>query len=689
MRKIIIRPVFLLVSMIIFFITSGCVKETYNMKMFSSKLHLAPTLAISAVKGDISFGDIVKSSDTVVFDPTKFVKIVFKETSVIDLKLTDFYSFGNMVSFSKSYPLGDLSIAPFQKTMGYTLSNILALNNGLPHPFPPFGTLNLGEQSFSFTNFENAVFKSGFLDISIKNNLNATLNNITLNLYNAIGRTTIAIGVIIPSIPAGQTGTASINLADKAVTNSILAGIILSGSPGNATPVLINASNSNIQVTIEGRDLKVKSGRAILPANTITSLTVGETIKFDPGTGVEVNEFKITSGNLSYHIQKPVALAALLTYSIPTAKRNGSTPISELINLGTSSVCDGNISFSNTIVNLGSDPVQPFNSMPYSISVSSSGMVNFNSTDVIKIDLKLLNPVFDYLKGYFGQKTSTIKPYSFNLGIEDVLNKLTGTFLISNPSLKLNYSNSFGIPVEVTLNVIGKRKTQTVDLGLKPFQIAYPKSITIRNADSSLAINKSNSLISNLVSLPSSEINFSGSAKMNPLGATTGRNNYVFGNSGFLGSVEVEVPLEFKINNLQFADTLDNFMKDDSGNSPVKPENFELLLVNIIAKNGFPFGISIKMSLYDSKTRTVKSTVDATGLLAPAPVDSNGKANGITETSTSIEFTKAFFSSISNTDKIIFQFTLNTKDNSTIKIYSDYRIDFNAALVLKPNINFN
>ena len=67
-----------------------CIKETYNMKMLSKKQHLSPTLAISAVKGDISLSDIVKTNDTVVFDKNKLVIIVFKKDSVVDLKLTDF-----------------------------------------------------------------------------------------------------------------------------------------------------------------------------------------------------------------------------------------------------------------------------------------------------------------------------------------------------------------------------------------------------------------------------------------------------------------------------------------------------------------------------------------------------------------------------------------------------------------------
>jgi hypothetical protein len=77
------------------------------------------------------------------------------------------------------------------------------------------------------------------------------------------------------------------------------------------------------------------------------------------------------------------------------------------------------------------------------------------------------------------------------------------------------------------------------------------------------------------------------------------------------------------------------------------------------------------------------------GIIAPATVDSDGKVNGVTETTTSIDFTKDFFSWVNKTDKVIFRFTLNTTGGGTqnVKIYSDYRIDFKAALVVKTDIN--
>jgi hypothetical protein len=68
MRKIMIKQSFLFISTILALLITGCIKETYNMKMLSKQAHLSPILAISAVKGDISFSDVVKTNDTVVFD---------------------------------------------------------------------------------------------------------------------------------------------------------------------------------------------------------------------------------------------------------------------------------------------------------------------------------------------------------------------------------------------------------------------------------------------------------------------------------------------------------------------------------------------------------------------------------------------------------------------------------------------
>ena len=283
-----------------------------------------------------------------------------------------------------------------------------------------------------------------------------------------------------------------------------------------------------------------------------------------------------------------------------------------------------------------------------------------------------------------------IKNDTINLDIEDILSNISGEFLISNPSIKLTYSNSFAVPLKLKLNAVGTREgKQPVSLDLDTLTLSIPDVPSQYDITDFFKIDKTNSNLPNLVSLPPVNLIVSGTAVLTP---ATGI--LISGTSRLVGSLDVEIPLELRSNNLQFTDTLDNFLDnsgDNNSDDNLNPENFDLLRVDLIAKNGFPLGVSIKMSLYDPVTQTIKSTITADKILEPAAVESDGKANGYTETTTHLEFTKQFLSSIKDADEIIFQFTLNTTDNGTkdVKIYSDYKINFSAAVVVKPDMKLN
>jgi hypothetical protein len=298
----------------------------------------------------------------------------------------------------------------------------------------------------------------------------------------------------------------------------------------------------------------------------------------------------------------------------------------------------------------------------------------------------MLNPNFDYVKGYFGQLSESFNTQKLDMGLDQVLNHITGLFHITNPSIKFTYSNSFGIPIGVTLNASGQKNSQTVNLGLNPFTIAYPTTLATRDITSSITIDSTNSALPNLLSLPPSKVTFSGSGKMNPDGRPTGANtNYVFGNSRFLGSVEVDVPLLLWMQNLQFSDTLDNFLKLKSTDNTSFIDSLKII---IAANNGFPLGASLKVILYDTVRKANLKTIDATNLIKPAPVDANGKSSGKTASSITIDFTRDFFSAANSANKVIFMFTLNTTGNGAndVKIYSDYSISFTVSLSGKANI---
>jgi len=302
------------------------------------------------------------------------------------------------------------------------------------------------------------------------------------------------------------------------------------------------------------------------------------------------------------------------------------------------------------------------------------------------VDLKLA----DFVKGVI-QKTAPIPPDKIDVNLGDILSHITGSFKILNPSIKFNYTNSFPDSVQIDLNVTGSGKNKSVDLNLVPFKVKRPNLPDQQEISSTFTIDKSNSNLPDLFSLPPEVINYSGTATIS-YSLKNSPVDYAVLTNHLTGSLDIEIPMELEMTNLQFADTVDNFLKEDSNsNNPIKPEDFQLLQVKIIAENGFPAGVSLKMSLFDSSTGLIKNTVDAGSILTPAPVDSNGRVTGTAKSTATIEFTKDFFGTVSKADKIIFWLTLNTTGNGTqdVKIYSDYTFDFSAALVVKPDIKLN
>ena len=134
---------------------SGCMKETYDMDMLSRQAHLKPTLASSAVYGEITLGDVLKANDTIIYDNDKLCRIIFRKDSVIDLRLKDYYNFDNMVDYDEVTTIGEVKLDDFQTGLGISLSQmsllmssdlraqLASLDDGALHHFPPLPAITI------------------------------------------------------------------------------------------------------------------------------------------------------------------------------------------------------------------------------------------------------------------------------------------------------------------------------------------------------------------------------------------------------------------------------------------------------------------------------------------------------------------------------------------------------------------
>lgn len=691
---------------------TGCIKDTYEIDKLSKEVHLTPGFGVSVLNGTITLSDLVESNDTIsveadtiFIDDNNVVSFIFRKDSVISFNLEDYYDIDSLLSYEKSFEVGELNLGSFRDTILYSLDEIsmvfpplvrgiLVALDGFTGDFPGFPSVILDQKTFGpLQNFEYATFSEGIIEVSVINNLSIPITGLSIQLYNAEGPTPVGDPLTYSSLDPDETGTDSLDLANVYLSDSIIAAVVLSNNPG-ADNVPIDLNNDNIEFRLTGRNLSISSGKVILPVQKVLSVDEADTVSFNPGDSIEIAEIKILNGYLTYNLNALIPIKTSLSITLPTSLRDNEI-ITEIIEIEPDAYIKDSISLVNSTLDLSTITDHQYNRLPvnYSVEVSSDGkMVEFNSTDEVSIDIGLNNPEIDYVKGYFGQYGDTIDADTLDLEIKDMLKNVSGSFLISSPSVRLNYSNSFAIPVVADLNVVGYRTDDSVDLDLDPVTLGYPAAPSERDKDGIVTVDKNNSQLPEIISMPPEKIHFGGSAVMNPDGNTGARDNYIFSNSRFLGDLEVEVPLEFRLNNLHYADTMDNPVQDeDFSDSPVNPEDIETLKILLDIENGFPFGISFSVSLYDSTTQSIKSTVNVADILAPATVDASGRVTAPAQCSTEIALTNDFWKWINDADKIIFSITLVSSDGGTkdVKIYSDYYLNYKAALFIKPDIQFS
>ncbi|MFH0841347.1 MAG: hypothetical protein V1903_01880 [Bacteroidota bacterium] len=686
---------------------AGCVKETYEIDKLSKEVHFSQGFGVSVVKGTFTLSDIIEKNDTILvegdtvfIDDEYVVTFVFRKDSVISFNLDDYYDIDSLLSYEKSFEVGELNLGTFRDSVSFSLSeiinssgfdpvvrNALVLLDGHTGYFPEFPSIDLDDKTYGpFDNFNYATFSAGVVEVAITNNLSIPVSGLIIQLYNEGDMTVIGAPMTFSTIAPGQTAIRSIDLENAYISNSIIVSTVLTGS-GGVDDVSISLDNDNIKMRFEARDLKIRSGQVILPLQKILSFEEQDTISFDPGDSIKISEISISTGYLTYNINSGIPLQASLEITLPTSLRDNDTII-EIIEIEPDIPINDSIQLANSVIDLSTVAGHEYNRLPveYAAEVSSDGeMIIFNSTDEVNISISMTDPGIDYVKGYFGQYGDTIEAETFDLEIEDILENVTYTFLISDPLVRLNYFNSFAVPVEINVDATGYRGDDVVDLDLDPERLDYPAAPGERDKEGVFIIDNTSNF-EDLISMPPEQILFGGSAVMNPDGDTGSMDNYIFGNSRFLGNLEVEIPMEFSFD-ITLADTIDNpFLDEDFKDSPVAPEDIDSVRILLDIENTFPLGILFSASLWESVKDSTRSTITDKIILDPAPVNTQGKTDPIHYT-TEISLTKEFWKYINTADKIIFTIKLVTTDNEEVKIYSDYYLNYKAALFVKPNIN--
>ena len=422
------------------------------------------------------------------------------------------------------------------------------------------------------------------------------------------------------------------------------------------------------------------------------NLVKNDTFSFTLDDGMRLDSFVMENGLLTIDIQSSFKHEGTLKIKSDNILNGLGEPFSKTIRISSSS---GNYTSSQnyslddnklTLINSGGQNFIIFN---FDLLLSKTPGQGIDNGDEVKVNFTFSN--LNEYRGIFG--FMGVNEQVFDTIIESPLEEfenLKGTFAVTNPKLILDYTNSLGIPFGLEMNILA-----TFDDGakvnIKQEDLDFNSSTDYLHPSVSGEIVFSRDEIPNIDSLlvfpPAKTFDILVTAVSNEEG-DTGEPNFMLKDSKLNVDLVIEVPLEFRAD-LVFTDTLEI----EGGDIDLDGVEYANLYYTI--KNQFPINLDVTLLAYNSESNQVIDTVELSSngspaLVTAAPVDENGiTITGQVQPYTgyvSLTYSQAE-NLFTKADKIIVQASMSTTEGaSTVKILTDYTIDFNFSVEAKATI---
>jgi hypothetical protein len=481
--------------------------------------------------------------------------------------------------------------------------------------------------------------------------------------------------VKIMNIAPGNTGSDSIDLAGKTLSNSLSYILPVTDVAQSSSAVLIDTTD-NIQFKVTATNMRCIGGRAIIPAQTIGSQNLVLDLS-DPSNDSRLRNILFGSANVPVTTESKFPNDVTLSVNFPDATKSSVALAPININAIAKNTVNNNIDFSNSNLFLGADASKEYNILRATVATNikaSVGLVDFDSSDFIKITIDPASAEFAYLDGYLGSKT-------FNIDINDLdvsqLAELGKGIKIENPMMNVYVDNSFGVPIMVKLDISSiDDKNQSLPMNVDTMKFPFPTIAEKGQMKSqTFPINKSNSNIVNCLGMPATKFNIVGKAVMNPYGFK-GYTDHIVKTSNINVGFDADIPMTFTAKDFELTDSID--VNDALQNKT----DFSFLELKIKTKNGFPMGGTIDLIFADQNYTKIDSLKDVTLLLSGEP-DANGRVIKSTENMSSILLNRSQLIKL-NDQKckyILIKTKFNTYNsgNTPVSIYTDCKLDISIA----------
>lgn len=372
----------------------------------------------------------------------------------------------------------------------------------------------------------------------------------------------------------------------------------------------------------------------------------------------------------------------VVTLNIPDARKNG-VPFSQTVDVppaGSSNITRSvNFSLADYKIKLNQGGTPNKLKMIFGFKFIKTNTTISSGHNSMTMSMSLSNITFKNLFGSIGQKllapdTDTIPITLFNNSLAQ------GGISLLNASLGIEISNAFGIPIRASFQKLQGYSPLSLTpivnivspLFANPLPISTPAQIG-QSANSSLLLNKTNSNIDNVLNILPRFLIYKIDALSNPPPPAVSMQNFIEDSSRFKVDVDINIPLEGKLNHLIFQDTIQFKFQE--------VEELQSLTLKLFFKNGFPIETKVQVYFADTMGYVLDSLLKDDVLLASAIVGNNGRVTTATEKNTEIIYPEEKILRLKHVRKIYVKASTSTYKNGTqnVKIYSDYRLDLKIA----------
>jgi len=644
----------------------------------------------------LTLGDLIPEEGTVIYDDDNFIRLAYREDNIFSFSSDSIIDFSNQEGLSEYYDFNDLDLDDFNDEFDYTLEQVLTSDPtiqffaeaaGIEIPFTQEqqisgGVLNvlsseldgLGQTTIELNQFNNISFINGNLTIGIQNNLPVGIENIDIELLTGLDD----IGLLqFSNIEVGETQYMSSDLSGKSIDNNISSNFLqLNLQEVDPMNEYLITPNTGIKIFFIIEDINVSN---VTMSFDDQSLTDYETlIDFELENGEQIHNLELLTGKIIYNISSSIDSDLSFKLTLPSATIDGEIFESvQIVSSGNNSTY-GEIDISDVIIDLTSDFTQPYNKIPIHFEVfidSGNELITLTNDDYAEVNFSFSDLSIKYADGYFGD-------YEIDLGgdIVDIDLQIFEDFdsglILDDPQFIIRVFNSVGVGASINAGL--NAFSPNLDNAIFSFNEIIESPSTIGGViEQSWVYDKNNSTIENIIALPPQQIEYFGSANLN--GSISGNLNFITSDSKMTLGVEVDFPMSLNIANISLKDTI-------VINEIENVNNIESLSLFMNIDNGFPLDTKLDILLRDSVSNVTFDTLEIANF-SSGITDDNGYLIESYFSKNQFNLNNDQIENLSRSNQLVLDVTLNTEENKSIKLYSDYEFLVSIGMLINLNLD--